>query len=261
MPFYFTFPSNSSCCGKGIGRARSLPPTLDIHSAGLKSKAAYVISVNVRRRGFLQRKLRAQRELKYRSVALVPSIQNCMEPTCVRHPTLISSSAMLPASRLGGPDPDLVLDGVVPGCVPAYSPALTLEVLMPYPAILSRGGKATLQIIVHSSNDFSSVVGGVNLRSITARLRGTTTSRIGSSTRTDMVYQPIWHTTGKVPIEREKFEVGCGVWQDCSLPGAVPLSFQSCTVSQTYAVEVLLGVSSQLRPQIEVSRGSSIAFS
>ena len=250
VPFIFSFPRHASRLDTATGTGSLLPPHLDIYSAGLKVRATYSITVRVHRPGLLKRSLKAQQELKYHPTALISRAQPCTGPGRHDYPECVRNTAMLPASSLGlpGDSPHEVLP---PHCLPAYSPALMLELIMPYPALLSRGTKPKLQTLVHCPSGLVKAVGAVYIRSVTARLRSTTTSRIGSTSRTDTAYRPIWHATGVIPVDRQRFEVDCGVWQDC-VPPDVPPSFESCGVSQAYAVEVILGVSSQLQPQTQV---------
>jgi hypothetical protein len=159
---------------------------------------------------------------------------------------------MLPASRLGWPDNGPCLTST--GRLPAYSPALTLELLMPYPATLCIGRDTCLQIFIHAGSNLLDVVGPLQLRSATARLRSTTTSRAGgAAVRTDVAYRSLWHSEGAVPIVCEKLKVDCGVWKNSSgLLGISTLSFDSCAISREYAVEVVLGITSRLQPLTQV---------
>lgn len=241
------------CCSRTTKTENSLPPTFDICSAGRKLGATYSITATAHPTGLLKRHLKTQQELKYQSAALTSAVQTGMGPGRTRYFDCVRNIAVLPASRLGGSDFDC--NELPPCCLPGYSPAVMLEVSMPYPPVICRGMKADLKIFVHSPDELTEVVGPIQIRSITTRLRSTVTSRIGSSTRSDRMYKPIWHTIGSILVDREKFEVNSGMWQNCSTPD-VPLSFQAFAVSQTYAIEVILGVSSNIRPEIQV-RGTT----
>lgn len=246
------------CCSRTAKTENSLPPTIEICSAGRKLGAIYSITATAHPTGLLKRHLKTQQELKYQSAALTSAVQAGIGSSRMRYSECVRNIAVLPASRLGGSDFDC--NHLAPCCLPGYSPAVMLEVAMSYPPLLCRGRKANLNIFVHAPSELTEVVGPIQIRSITARLRGTVTSRIGSFTRSDRMYRPIWHTTGSIFVDQEKFEVDSGMWQNCSTPD-VPLSFQAFAVSQTYAIEVILGVSSNIRPEIQVrditSRGSS----
>lgn len=246
------------CCSRIVKTENSLPPSLDICSAGRKLRAMYSITATVHRPGLLRRQLKTQHEIKYQSASLIPAMQTHISPRCMPHSEYIRSIAALPISRLGGPDIDC--NDLRPHCLPGYSPSVMLEVSMLYPPIVSRGTKTNLNIFVHSPCELVEVVGPIQIRSISARLCSTVTSRIGSSIRSDRVYKPIWHTTGAILVDQEKFEVDSGMWQNCNAPD-VPLSFQAFAVSQTYAIEIILGVSSSLCPEIQVRDTISCRFS
>lgn len=254
VPFNFPFPRHASCCSGKAKAGCLLPPTLDMCSGGLKARVTYSVKVLVHRRGLFKRSLKAKQHLKYQPAALDPPAQVCAESGCSRCPEFIHSTAMLPASRLGWRNSTAAPSLPGPECLPMYSPALMLEVLMPYPGILCVGRKTKLQIFVHTSGELLVAVEPLQLRSVTVRLRTSTTSRAGSAAaaaRTDVSYRLTWHSTGVVPLVQEKLMVDCGVWQDGGVP-SMRSSFRSCAVSQTHAVEVMLGIASQRQPQTQV---------
>ena len=249
--FTFAFPPHASCCS---GKAKTqclLPPSLDICSAGLRAKATYYINALACRPGLLKRTLRATTQLRYQPPpALHPPTHTRVEETdSTPRPEFVQTVAKLPASRLGWPDNRPCLTST--GRLPAY---LTLEVLMPYPATLCLGRDTCLQILIHAGSNMLDVVGPLQLRSATTRLRRTTTSRAGgAAVRTDVAYRSLWHSEGAVPIVCEKLKVDCGVWQNSGgLLGINTLSFDSCAVSREYAVEVVLGITSRLQPLTQV---------
>ncbi len=243
--FTFVFPPHPSCCGRKAKTTCLLPPTLNICSAGLRATATYSISALACRAGLLRRNLRASAQLKYLPAAVLETYGG---HPC---PELIQKVAMLPAGLLGWPDKAVSCLSLA-GCLPAYSPALTLEILMPYPGTLCIGRGTMLQIFLHASSNLLGAVGPLQLRSAEAMLRSTTTSRVGSMLRTDVTYRSMWRSAGAVTIAQEKFKVDCGIWKDVQVPEFIGVSFNSCAVSREYAVEVTLGISSQRQLQTQV---------
>lgn len=125
---------------------------------------------------------------------------------------------------------------------------------MPFPPLLAQEAAFPLQIFIHSSDDVFDILDAVHLRRLSVWLRARTTSRISSSSRVDRASWPIWDVKGDLVIDRNKVEVdiNCGMWQACKAPGTLPPSFDSCSISQEYAVEVIAGLSSQLTKELQV---------
>ncbi len=222
---------------------------MDVKFSGMRAKVIYSVVVKVRRPRLFSRRLKENREVVYLPPGQGMPSKSSPNPEPGGFPHLIRDIAMLPASRLGATT-DL---SPLPGCLPPYSPALKLEVLMSYPPILTPGKACSLQMALSSSSSLVESVGAVQVRNTTVRLRSRTTSRISSFIRTDTSYRTMCSIVGDLPISQGRLQLDCGVWQNYYIQADVP-SFESCLISRDYAIEVTVGVASQSEPAIQVRK-------
>ncbi|EPE05111.1 chromosome condensation protein [Ophiostoma piceae UAMH 11346] len=178
---------------------------------------------------------------------------------------LVRSTAWLPASTLNidvcsapAPKPrrqDSTGDSAPPpGCLPAYTPSMTLEAVMPNLPIVTPGQPMPLSVFVLTPQPLlaASITSGSQLvlRSLTVRLRRITLARIGTSMRADDALWPLWSFAGNVPIRDEKFDAASLAWDTMSgIPSAVFPGFWSCFVSRSYSLEITMGVATQAAPR------------
>ena len=251
--FSVSFPPYVLCCGSDPTRPQRypLPPTLTLNSSALKVRISYSITATIQRRSLFRRQKRAHQIIEYRPCGWSPEARphdaSTTRPPCIRQ------IVMLPIAKLGGARDEnagpLTMD---PEYLPAYSPALTLDVAIPGLAVLGPGCAIPIQVCLSCSPELLQSVGPLELRSTSVRLRGTTTAHIGASVRSHQDSWLLFSATGSVPVAKTKFEVDYGAWRDCRVP-QVTLTFESCMVSRSYKVEVTVGVSSRLRPHVQVS--------
>ncbi|KAL1896316.1 hypothetical protein Sste5346_004700 [Sporothrix stenoceras] len=134
---------------------------------------------------------------------------------------LIRSTAWLPASKLGiedygidtgAPTSKTQQQALLPGCLPPYSPSMTLEAVMP--PVITPGQPVDLGLFLRTPRSVLNTVaetgGGLQLCSLSVRLRRQTQARIGASTRIDETTWPIWSVQGSMPIRQEKVDIACG---------------------------------------------------
>ncbi|CAK7214597.1 hypothetical protein SEUCBS140593_002235 [Sporothrix eucalyptigena] len=185
---------------------------------------------------------------------------------------LIRSTAWLPASKLGidvsatGMEAKTthVPETLPPGCLPPYSPAMTLEVVMPYPPVITPGQPVALGLFLRTPRALLDAVdsqhSGLQLCSLSVRLRRQTQGRIGQSMRADDTAWPMWSVNGTVPIRQEKVDIawGEGVSREgdqettnfnrmlMGVPAAAAIhnqaGFYTCFASRVYSIEVSMGV-------------------
>lgn len=148
---------------------------------------------------------------------------------------------------------------------PPYSPSMVLELVMPQPAVIAPGGGGiALGVFLRMPHGY--LLGGssgATLRSVHVNLRREMAARIGSAiARAAPVSWPLWSVEGAIPLRQERLDIteACGgAWaSQCEVPAAARPSFRSCFLSQTYSIEVELGVSATpTSPEIRVSRQPS----
>ncbi len=223
---------------------------MDIKVSGLKAKVTYSIVTRVRRPGILSRWLKTSREIIFVPPVRPMLLKSSPNLDLGRFPYLVRNVAMLPASRLGA-STDLSL---LPGCLPPYSPALTLEVLMSHPPVLMPGKSCSLQISLCSSSSLVESVGPVQMRNVIVRLRSRTKGRISSFVRADTSYRTMWSIIGNVPIGRGKFEVDLRSMARTTIYQPTYLPSSPASSRETTLIEVTVGISSQREQAIQVRR-------
>ena len=267
VPFLFRFPENAWCYNQRPKAENLLPPTLNLRTRHLKVHVTYSIMVNLSHPGLFRRRLRARHELKFDTGCHGIATKSRWEPRPPMSSEFARNTAMLPASRLGGPSGEVRasvfgVDRVPVQCPPAYSPALMLEVMMQRPVVLSHGDvPARVYLVVRAPHGLQEMVGGIRVRSVAAKLRIATKAVIGCESREVVVYRPMWNIIGDITVDQEQVEIDFGILQNCSVPAGVAPSFQSCAVRRSYAVEIVMGVSSTRQPEVQASNLSVIQWS
>ena len=180
--------------------------------------------------------------------------------------TLVRSTAWLPASQLGidvcsapAPKPrrqNSTGDSAPPpGCLPAYTPSMTLEAVMPNLPVVTPGQPMPLSVFILTPRpllaaSINSPSAQLVLRSLTVRLRRMTLARIGTSMRADDALWPLWSFDGNVPMHKETFDAASLPWDTMGgIPSAVSPGFWSCFVSRSYSLEITMGVATQAAPR------------
>jgi hypothetical protein len=246
-PISFRFPKDAkSCCQAGKPRC-PLPPSVAIEANGLRVRTTYAITARANKTGLLSRVMKTKRTLAF----WPGDISQDQVHDSVQRDGFVHSSAMLPANKLQGRQESFLL----PGLLPLYSPAVTLEMVLPSPPVLTPGGRMALQILIHAPRELMEDAGNLQMQTITTRLRQETVARIGSSTRSSATNWSLWTMRGAVPIDRELLEVDCGSWHGLLIPDVTP-SFRSCFISQSYSLEVVAGILSRKQPHPQVRRNS-----
>lgn len=294
-PFSFSFPSTARCCGRP-GTTKSavcpLPPSTLLSTPGVKVRVSYGVTAVCRRPGssfyhrLLHHTVTARQPITYAPPITEQLLHGSAQPrqplsppsspvSMLSNPTpetdrhqLIRSTAWLPASKLGIEDstdagtPTAKAQTLLPGCLPPYSPAMTLEVVMPNPPVITPGQPVGLGLFLrtpHSLLDAVAETGsGLQLCSLSVRLRCQTQARIGAAMRVDETMWPIWSVRGSVPIRQEKVDIACGIGAKTNegddnksgviLPPAAAAAmegqpgFGTCFASRVYTLEVAMGV-------------------
>ena len=141
--FRFRFPELSACYCQLSNRKCCLPPYFAIDSVGMKVKIIYQFKAKMRRPVVFLIWLRARKELTYHTRPNFTHGSLCDGPHILLD--LIRSTDMLPSTRLGGSE----MLGLSVGCLPPYSPAVTLEMLMSFPPILTTQGVSSFRLFLH----------------------------------------------------------------------------------------------------------------
>ncbi|KJR89603.1 uncharacterized protein SPSK_06221 [Sporothrix schenckii 1099-18] len=194
---------------------------------------------------------------------------------------LVRSTAWMPASKLGIEERSSTdaADAwavkaqnppVLPGCLPAYSPAISLEMVMPNLPVITPGQPLDLGLFLRTPRSFLDTVADtgctLQLCSLSVRLRRQIHAQIGAATRVDDTTWPLWSVKGSVPIRQEKVDIACGGSGGSSssshgddnssddtaggihLPPATIAAIQgqpgfaTCFASRVYTLEVSMGV-------------------
>lgn len=213
VPFAFTFPMLATCPTSKDANPPNpfpLPPSLRFSAAGLDARVSYSVTATVRRKSkrfLLPRHLCTIQPIEYspglsaraRAImqpedaelpALTPSttsdtdvdtpaepIPNPPNPPNPHRASLVSSATLVPCISLGSNKAAMGLDPtatLVPGCLPPYSPAMALELVMPQPPVVSPGGNIALGVFLRTPKGLLEVDGTnspICLRSIRVRLR------------------------------------------------------------------------------------------
>ncbi|CAK7222186.1 hypothetical protein SCUCBS95973_004755 [Sporothrix curviconia] len=180
-------------------------------------------------------------------------------------PKLIRSTAWLPSDKLGldGTHADANTSAGSPGLLPPYSPAMTLEVAMPYPPVITPGQPIALGVVLRTPRAMLDAAERQNthiqLSSLSVRLKRQTQGRIGQSLRVDDTAWPMWAIRGSVPILHEKVDMSWGATNPgdneattagnrllLSVSAAAAIDnqpgFWTCFASRAYSIEVSVGI-------------------
>ncbi|KAL7943357.1 hypothetical protein V8C42DRAFT_328839 [Trichoderma barbatum] len=225
VPFSFRFPSHVQCFAHK--HSLYLPPSMDIHEAESRIKVEYYVVAAVDRQifGLISKTTRATKGLKFSNN--VP---------------LNSSPVMLPnASRPlvlqqkdGSGRMDFGFDGL-----PAYTPSLRVEALLPQPPVLFRGQANPIKFLVHTPSE---VVGKIFIRKASIYFITSTTTVVGSiCRRVDEAFSGAG-ISGAIPIDSERSAFDSGAWGQLSKLNLQP-SFESCVMQIKHSVEIRVGVS------------------
>ena len=187
-------------------------------------------------------------------------------------PGLIRNTAWLPSSALGLDGDHDSTSTSSNNCLPPYSPAMALDVVMPYPPVITPGQPVALGLVLRTPRALLDAAAAheqhahLLVTSLTVRLRRQTHGSIGLSERVDDTMWPLWAVHGSVPVLQETMDMnmdgtaaresatttddtedGCKLLLlDIPTSAVVALQnqpgFWTCFASRLYSIEVTLGV-------------------
>ncbi|CAK7236344.1 hypothetical protein SCUCBS95973_009576 [Sporothrix curviconia] len=311
-PFSFEFPQTATCCSRH-NTAKSaipcaLPPSTLLSTPGAKVRVSYGITAVCRPPGsglyhrLTQRTVTAHQPITYappvaeqllyssRPLPLTSSpvsILSDLSDGSALEPghQLIRSTAWLPASKLGIEDSISTADAfgtptdevqlALPDGLPAYSPAMTLEAIMPNPPAITPGQPPSLSLFLRTPRSLLDAVARTGSRlqlcSLSVRLRRKTQACIGAAKHVDDTTWVLWSVNGSVPVLQEKIDIatrGQGEAGGIRLPTACAAAIQSqpgfgaCFASRVYTLEVAMGVAvvpaSSLSAEKEARRKAAV---
>ncbi|CAK7236909.1 hypothetical protein SBRCBS47491_009796 [Sporothrix bragantina] len=306
--FSFDFPQTAACCGR-LGTTKSgvpcpLPPSTLLSTPGAKVRVTYSVTAVCRPpRSSLYHRLLQRTVTEHQSINYAPPIAEQLlygtQPSPLPPPPvtflsddplldpghqLIHSTAWLPASKLGFEDstddasntsasgmttPESRSPILIPDGLPAYSPAMTLEAVMPNPPTITLGQPVSLNLFLRTPRSLLDAVartgGRLQLCSLSVRLRRKTQARIGVAKHVDDITWVLWSVNSNVPILQEKVDIACGsvdkdeqqdprrkkgegeagglhLPESCASAIQGQPGFGACFASRTYTLEVAMGV-------------------
>ncbi|CAK7269817.1 hypothetical protein SEPCBS119000_003765 [Sporothrix epigloea] len=292
--FDIPFPPFSCCCRRDSDNSSRttklpfcrLPPSTTFSTPALRVNIAYSVTAVCRRpgSGLLSQLLHSKNVVASQSITFAPSeaeqllcgpytppsepqIQLLPSSPCQPLPAtckLIRSTAWLSSSTLGVDGSHSSNANVgPPGFLPPYSPAIRLDVVMPYPPVVTPGRTIALGLnlktprtVLDAANDKRACL---QLSSLSIRLRRQTQGSIGKSLRVDDTIWPMWSMHGNVPIQQEKLNISwitaaagdgeqttAGNLLVLSVPASAAIlhqpGFWTCFASRTYSIEVSVGM-------------------
>ncbi|CAK7231817.1 hypothetical protein SBRCBS47491_008058 [Sporothrix bragantina] len=291
--YSISFPPFSRCCKNGNGNQSSklsfchLPPTTNFSTPGMRVRISYTITAVCKRPGsrllshlLLHKNLASCQSINYTppvteqllcgphmSLPSSPEIQPVGANLDYNSPStlkLIRSTAWLPSEKLGLDDAHSDNNAGPPAFLPPYSPAMTLEVVMPYPPVITPGQPVALGFFLRTPRSVLDAAdrqhSDLQLSSLSVRLRRHTQGSIGHSMRVDDTTWPMWAVHGSVPIRQEKVDMTWGLGSTgvdseeptsgnrllLGVPAAAAIQnkpgFWTCLASRVYSIEVSVGV-------------------
>jgi hypothetical protein len=205
---------------------------------------SYSIAARVQRRVFhrITRTSTARREIQLASSPCITALP-------------ASAIASLPAEKLrrdsgiGIQDSTLASRG---GCLPRYSPALQMEVILPQAPVLTRRRGTPVRLVMHTPAEMLRG-SGLYIRSVSMHLRMCVSVRMRNTWHHIIQSRRGCIIGGVVPIRAEHFELELGDWGRFIVvqPDCKP-TFTSCLLNVTYSLEVAGGISKGVDGQIQV---------
>ncbi|KAL7959276.1 hypothetical protein V8C34DRAFT_304081 [Trichoderma compactum] len=220
VPFSFRFPSHAPCFRHK--HLLHLPPSMNIREAESRIRVEYYVVGAVDRQIFgpLSRTTRVIKGLKF-----------CNYAPINRSPVL-QPNASLPLSDSGRLEDGI--DGL-----PAYTPSISVQALLPQPPVLFRGQANPIKFILHTPPE---IVGKIFIQTANITFKSSTTTVVGSVTRrVDEQYLGA-STLGAIPVDSERLVLDSGTWERLFELNLKP-SFESCVMHIKHSVEIKVGIS------------------
>ncbi len=239
IPFAFTFPSSSTGC------PCQLPPSLYRDSPVLRVRVEYAIIITVHYNTTIcrvKRLRKVQRELPFRSEPGVVFLQ-------------ASAVGCLPASKLCPKMDDRLRQADKEGSssqswLPLYSPSLQIEFGLPSPPVLTTRRATPVRLVLHVPAELLEG-DSIYLRSVTVHLKSSVAAVAGKISGSSTETAHCWSSGGRIPIDKEHFELESGVWGALTVFNALP-TCTSCMLDLTHEVEVTAGISRGDSEEIQV---------
>ncbi|KAL7904690.1 hypothetical protein GGI35DRAFT_484209 [Trichoderma velutinum] len=225
VPFSFRFPSHAPCFRHK--HSLHLPPSMNIHEAQSKIRVEYYVVGAVDRQIFgpLSKTTRAVKGLKF-----------CNNAPINRSPVLLPN-ASIPLILRQKDGSGRLEDGV--DGLPAYTPSIRVEALLPQPPVLFRGQTNPIKFIVHTPSE---IVGQIFIRTANIIIKTSTTTVVGSVTRRVDEQCSGASTFGAIPVLSERLVLDSGDWERLFKLDLKP-SFESCVMQIKHSVEIKVGIS------------------
>lgn len=228
-PFEITFPSRATGCHC------QLPPTLCLASSLVKIRVEYAIDMSLRYYvlGRVKRTKTVKRELPFWS-----------------EPSMLLSKALtvgyLPAGELCSKIGEKLREAdktclVNPNWVPPYTPSLELAVELPSPPVLVTCRPTSIRLVFYTPPE---LLDGDNIyiRSVVIQLKSSVAALVGTISGSWTETSHCWSSSGRIHLDKERFELDSGAWSNCIVSNALP-TCSSCALSLTHAVAVIAGIS------------------
>ncbi|KAL4876364.1 hypothetical protein BJY04DRAFT_223152 [Aspergillus karnatakaensis] len=236
IPFELSFPATSTCSSSQPGFKHVetvLPPSFEGQATdhGAEARVEYVVRAEVNRPGRLKKGASTHQNLRFSPPDPSPhSLPFSNSGWCTgRGPLHAGLSPVISTFSSGTPSREL--------------PILLLEARVPYPPILYPGGPLPLHLSIQSLPTHMQLVPTTRIRALSINLYGSTFAKAG-------IHHASWKSTTELfHLDSLSRLVNCGqymeelsdlnrtILDDTTLP-ELTTSFTTCTVEQTYTLEV-----------------------
>ncbi|KKP05825.1 hypothetical protein THAR02_02109 [Trichoderma harzianum] len=225
VPFSFRFPSYAPCFRHK--HALHLPPSMNIREAESRIRVEYYVVGAVDRQIFgpLSKTTRVVKALKF-----------CNNTPINRSPVL-QPNASLPLILRQKDGSGRLEDGI--DGLPAYTPSIRVEALLPNPPVLFRGQVNPIKFILHTPPE---IVGKIFVRKADIIFKTSTTTVVESVTRRVDEQFLGASTCGTFPVNSERLVLDSGTWERLFRLNLKP-SFESCVMQIKHSVEIKVGIS------------------
>ncbi|PNP59773.1 hypothetical protein THARTR1_00652 [Trichoderma harzianum] len=225
VPFSFRFPSHAPCFRHK--HSLHLPPSMNIREAESRIRVEYYVVGAVDRQIFgpLSKTTRVVKGLKF-----------CNNAPVNRSPVL-QPNASLPLILRQKDGSGRLHDGI--DGLPAYTPSIRVEALLPQPPVLFRGQANPIKFILHTPPE---IVGKIFIRTANITFKTSTTTVVESITRRVEEQCPGASTSGTIPVDSESLVFDSGAWERLFILNLKP-SFESCVMQIKHSVEIKVGIS------------------
>lgn len=123
--------------------------------------------------------------------------------------------------------------------LPAYTPSLRVEVLLPQPPVLFRGQTNPIKFLVHTPSE---VVGKIFVRTVNTNIRTSTTTVVGSISRRVDEKCSGSSISKVIPVDSEILELDSGACGRFFMLNLRP-TFESCVMQIKHSLEIRVGIS------------------